>query len=358
MGASLARRQQIKIRVGIMRPLRAPYWLHSIALSAVACAVSAVSAQAGDLARFPSPGPTEASWSGFFLGVGGGVGSLNADVNAKASRTDSIGCGPNAVGCPPDSALREIDQGSSSSFSDMGGTGGFFTVQGGYDYQFAPRWVAGGFVDADWSDIGASAKQTSNSSISFFCDSGDCGDQPNGSFSTSSRTIQTKVSTDWNVSVGGRIGWLANPNTLLYFLAAYTHADLGDARVKVSIPDPSDAIGVILGGPPGSSPFPNSPTSLLVKLPDSLDGWSLGGGGEAKIGGPWSVKLEYRWTHLEGGSAHATSNKSQCCFVDPKLGDSPLFRDVGSSASANLDLDEQTVRGALVYHFWSGGYRG
>jgi opacity protein-like surface antigen len=92
----------------------------------------------------------------------------------------------------------------------------------------------------------------------------------------------------------------------------------------------------------------------LVKLPDSLDGWSLGGGGEAKLGGPWSVKLEYRWTHLEGGSAHATSNTSQCCFVDPKV-DSPLFRDVGSNASANLDLNEQTVRGALVYHFWSGG---
>ena len=72
------------------------------------------------------------------------------------------------------------------------------------------------------------------------------------------------------------------------------------------------------------------------------------------MGGPWSVKLEYRWTHLDGGSGHTTSDKSQCCF-DGKDTGAQMFRDTNSNASGNLDLDEQTVRGALVYHFWSGG---
>ena len=53
-----------------------------------------------------------------------------------------------------------------------------------------------------------------------------CENQPVGSFAPSNGTINTKVSTDWNISVGGRIGWLANQGTLLYLLAAYTHADL------------------------------------------------------------------------------------------------------------------------------------
>ena len=129
------------------------------------------------------------------------------------------------------------------------------------------------------------------SSIAFACDNpGNCGDQPIGSFAPSNGTIDTKVSTDWNISVGGRIGWLANQGTLLYVLAAYTHADLSDAQVKVSIPDPNDLVGVLLGGAPGTSPFPINATSLLVKLPDSLDGWSLGGGAEAKLGGPWTLK--------------------------------------------------------------------
>ena len=234
-------------------------------------------AHAADLGSLPSQAPAQ-TWTGFSLGVGGGIGSLNADVNSKASRTDGVGCAPNSNGCPPDVVLREIDQDYNSHLGDLGGTGGFFTLQGAYDYQFAPRWVGGAFVDADWSNTSANAKQTSNSSVSFVCPSGDCSDDPAGSFSSSNGTIRTKVSTDWNVSVGGRIGWLPNPDTLLYFLAAYTHADLGDAKVNVNIPDPSDLISVVLGGSPGNSPFPNNPTSLSVKLPelDSTGGVSAG----------------------------------------------------------------------------------
>ena len=337
-----------------MRLSRRSFWLRWFAFTLASSTLVSTFAHAADLGPSPKPAPGQ-SWTGFSLGVGGGVGFLNANVNANASRTDDVGCAPNSGGCPSGAVLREIEQGSSSSFNDLGAAGGFFTVQGAYDYQFAARWVAGAFVDADWSDIGISAKRTNNSSVSFFCpDANNCEDRPNGSFSTSNGIIRTKISTDWNVSVGGRIGWLANPDTLLYFLAAYTHADLGDAQVKATIPDPSDLIGVLMGGSPGSSPFPNNPTTLLMKLPDSLDGWTLGGGGEAKIGGPWSIKLEYRWTHLEGGSAHATTSTSQCCFADSHS-DSPLFRDTSSKGSADLDLDEQTVRGALVYHFWSGG---
>ena len=324
-----------------------------------AAAIITASALFANMARAadfgPSPTPVE-TWTGVSFGVGGGVGSLNADMNSTASRTDGVGCVPNTDGCNrPGVVLREIDQKFDSSFSDLGGTGGFFTVQGAYDYQFAPRWVVGALVDADWSDISGHSKQTSNSGITFDCPNpGNCEDDPVGTFSTSSGTINTKVSTDWSVSVGGRIGWLANEQTLLYFLAAYTHADLSDAQVKVNIPDPNDLVGVVLGGAPGTSPFPNSPSSLSVKLPDFVDGFSLGGGGEAKIGGPWSVKLEYRWTHLEGSSGQSTNNKSQCCFEGKDLG-SQLFRDISSNASTNLDLDEQTVRGALVYHFWSEG---
>jgi opacity protein-like surface antigen len=329
--------------------------VYQLVVVTFAAAIFASIAQAADFE--PSPTPIE-TWTGFSLGVGGGVGSLNADVNSKASRTDGIGCVPNTDGCNrPGVVLREIDQNYDSSFSDLGGTGGFFTVQGAYDYQFAPRWVVGAILDADWSDISGHSKQTSNSGIQFSCpDPGNCEDDPVGRFSTSNGTIDTNVSTDWSFSVGGRIGWLANEQTLLYLLAAYTHADLSDARVKVNIPDPNDLVAVVLGGAPGTSPFPNSPTNLLMKLPDSVDGFSLGGGGEAKIGGPWSVKLEYRWTHLEGSSGQSANNKSQCCFEGKDSGNQ-LFREISGSAASDLSLDEQTIRGALVYHFWSGGSR-
>ena len=251
-----------------MRLSRRSFWLYSFALTLSSSTPLSTFAHAADLGPSPKPALGQ-SWTGFSLGVGGGVGSLNANVGANASRTDDVGCVGDTRDCTSGAVLREIEQGSSSSFKDLGATGGFFTLQGAYDYQFAPRWVAGAFVDADWSDIGADAKRTNNSSVTFFCpDTNNCEGQPNGSFATSNETIRTKISTDWNVSVGGRIGWLANPDTLLYFLAAYTHAELGDAQVKATIPDPSELIGVVLGGSPSSSPFPNSPTTLLMKLPE------------------------------------------------------------------------------------------
>ena len=76
----------------------------------------------------------------------------------------------------------------------------FFTLQGAYDYQFAPRWVVGAFVDADWSNVSGHAKQAENSSIAFACDNpGNCENQPVGSFAPSNGSIDTKVSTDWNI---------------------------------------------------------------------------------------------------------------------------------------------------------------
>ena len=251
--------------------------------------------------------------------------------------------------------LLDINQDYASSLSDLGGTGGFFTVQGAYDYQFARRWVAGGFVDADWSNISGHSKQSSSSSLTLLPGAvpdleddeleGILGGIAGFNVPRGNATIDSKVTTEWSLSVGGRLGWLASPSTLLYVLGAYTHQELSNAQVRVSIADPLAPLGNI-------GLDVNSPTSLLVKLPDSLDGFSLGGGGEVKIGGPWTLKLEYRWTHLQGSSGKASSRDEQCCVNFFPIG---IYRNVDSMASADLDLDVQTVRGALSYHFWSGG---
>jgi outer membrane immunogenic protein len=305
------------------------------------------------------------------VGVGGGIGILTADVNAKASRKDTVGeCGllvDDVIGCDPLSGkldLEKINQHYDSKFNDLSGTGGFVTMQGAYDYQFAPRWVVGAFVDADWSDISADAsRQSTGSSLSSLAQAWDQLVQP--TFTAGNAMIDTKISTDWNVSVGGRIGWLATPRMLLYFLAAYTHAELGDAHVNVHIADPVNFVdGGGYGIDHGLSLETPIDQSLLVRLPDSLDGFSLGGGTETKLRGPWSVKFEYRWTHLEGGSGHASRNQELCCIErytdeeilpDVQAESVGIFHDAGSQASASFDANIQTVRGDLVYHFWSGG---
>ena len=329
-------------------------------LAALASSLFTTTAWAADLGPYAKPTPAE-TWSGFSVGLGGGVGILNADMSSKASRTDTIGiCETDGSDCNGLSIdILDIDQSYTSNLGDLSDTGGFFTVQGAYDYQFAPRWVVGGFVDADWSDIKASSTQASTASLTLlpngvpdgvFGDGGDGEEIINFltglNIPLANTKIETKVSTDWSISVGGRLGWLASSSTLLYVLGAYTHQELSDAQVKVTIADPFQVVSDL-----GLADI-SSPSSLLVKLPDSVDGFSLGGGGEVKIGGPWTLKLEYRWTHLQGTSDRASSKDGQFINVDDELG---IFRNVSSNASADLDLDVQTVRGAVSYHFWSGG---
>ncbi len=241
------------------------------------------------------------SWTGFYVGGGGGIGFLDSGLNSSASRTDEIGfCKVKKSDKDKKECEERHDkkfapfatllQSQASSF-DLGDEGFFGTVQLGYDKQFAPRWVIGAFVDADWySDLSAKGHDETSSALKF-----DLKHFPPIDLPLSKLTTDAELGVDWSISVGGRLGWLATPGTLLYVLGAYTHAELDNANVNVSIDDPLGSFGVI----PHSN-FSN-PTKIALALPDSVDGFSLGGGAEAKLGrGPWALKLEYRWSHFQG----------------------------------------------------------
>jgi outer membrane immunogenic protein len=290
----------------------------------------------------------EESWTGFYVGGGGGIGFFSTDVSSSSSRTDEVGF------CRVEDGRKKCERKkekegdkkfqpfasllqSQSSNADLGDEGFFGTVQLGYDKQLGQRWVIGGFVDADWySDLEAKSHQSSSSSLNIDLKHLLKLDLPLSNLST-----DTSIGVDWSISVGGRFGFLATPGTLLYVLGAYTHAELDKSRINVSIDDPLNSLKF----------FKSNPTTFALNLPDSLDGFTLGGGGEAKLGknSPWSLKLEYRWSHFDGGSASASLSDSECIRIYKHLG---IGRDTESTASANLDdIDIQTVRGVLTYRF-------
>jgi len=230
-------------------------------------------------------------------------------------------------------------QSQASSF-DLGDEGFFGTVQLGYDKQFAPRWVIGAFVDADWySDLSAKGHDETTSALKL-----DLKHFPPIDLPLSKLTTDAELGVDWSISVGGRLGWLATPGTLLYVLGAYTHAELDNANVNVSIDDPLGSFGGILHADI------SNPTKIALALPDSVDGFSLGGGAEAKLGGgPWALKLEYRWSHFQGDSASNSSEEAECYQIKRHLG---IGRDIQETASADFDdIDIHTVRGVLTYRF-------
>ena len=191
------------------------------ALSGLALVASAGAASADGVNRTVAGTVSEVpvmayKWDGFSVGLGLGVGVMTADINGSGSRSDEVDiCG--------DECIIALVQRNSFDLSDTGGAGIFGTAQIAYDRKVHDRWVIGAFFDADWgSDIGADSKHRSTLDLSL-------GDT---SFRLLDSSVKSEVEQDWSLTVGGRVGLLATPGTLLYVLAGYTHVELDDAHVK------------------------------------------------------------------------------------------------------------------------------
>ena len=104
-------------------------------------------------------------------------------------------------------------------------------------------------------------------------------------------TVRASYSTDWLLTARGRLGWLASPNMLLYFTGGLA---LSDVKASNEFFD-RRVVPPLVFGARGSS----SHTRTTA-------GYTLGGGIEADLGGPWSVKAEYLYVDLGKVSTHAT----------------------------------------------------
>src|SRR5450432_1476181 len=160
-----------------------------LALSAVAA--FAGSAIAADLpARTYSKAPVMVapmpSWTGCYIGGGGGYGLWNQENTSF----DDIFT-PRLQFSDPETS---------------GGRGYFGTVQAGCDYQFplgSYNLVIGAFGDYDFSSLKGNVALPGFALLT----------SPVGS---------EKMSSAW--SAGARAGWLVTPNLLTYFSAGYTQA--------------------------------------------------------------------------------------------------------------------------------------
>jgi outer membrane immunogenic protein len=121
--------------------------------------------------------PPAFSWTGCYIGVGGGYGMWNQETFHE---TD-----PGLIG----------DEGTTTT---GGGRGWFGTGQVGCDYQVASSWVIGAFGDWDWGSL----KGTPHFNDSFV------GDEKNS----------------WTWGAGGRIGYVMAPMFLTYVSGGYTQA--------------------------------------------------------------------------------------------------------------------------------------
>jgi outer membrane immunogenic protein len=127
--------------------------------------------------KAPPPPPVVYSWTGCYVGAGGGYGMWNQDHYLET-----------------DPAHVRLNQNG-----DAGGRGWFGTVQVGCDYQFAGSWVIGAFADYDFGSIKGTLSPTG---------SGLAGEE--------------KMRDAW--AAGGRLGWTPFERLLTFFSAGYTQA--------------------------------------------------------------------------------------------------------------------------------------
>jgi outer membrane immunogenic protein len=251
-------------------------------------------------APFIAPAPT---WDGIWVGIGGGGGASAHEAELEGADFDG---GP--IGMP---VFPLFDTGG-----DIGEVGGFGTAQLGFDRQ-RDRWVFGLFADYDWMSMDTEI-------VSRDIDvSGPAGP----GFGSLEATFSIGIDHMW--SVGGRIGFLTSPNTLLYGLMAYSRADI----TAISNVNLSDGAGGTVASRTDAADL-------------DVDGFTIGAGLETKLADNLSLKFEYRFTDLDN------DNVTGAPLVVPGV--------LGVSAtSAELDPDIHSVRAVLVYRpDWSGGHLG
>ena len=160
----------------------------------------------------------------------------------------------------------------------------------GYNWQVAPQWVVG--VEGDFGF----ANRTSSFSGAPF---------PASVVSTTSAD-SFAVKTSWDASVRARVGFLVNPSFMLYLAGGPSWLRL-ELTSTCSTVAPSDCAGS-LGR--------NSMMPLVITQSATPLGWTIGGGGEARLWGNWFARGEYRYADYGTVSATDVRNcPSPCGFA-------------------------------------------
>jgi outer membrane immunogenic protein len=187
---------------------------------------------------YPAMPTISANWTGFYANAGAGYGEWAADTTTVSQVSGAC------VLC---------------ANQRQGGKGYLGVVGAGYDWQFAPAWVAGVFGDFDISSLKGTIQDQTGT----------------GPFAIAGDIKQTSA---W--AVGPRLGWLPSPQTMTYVNGGYTGARFSSASM----------IAIPTAGATGFS------TQAFT-----TSGWFVGGGVETTfdlfgmLGKGWFWRNEYRY---------------------------------------------------------------
>jgi outer membrane immunogenic protein len=207
-------------------------------------------ARAADIpVKAPAAVPAIYSWSGFYVGAHAGYGWMRSDTSLDATN--------NGVPVPVAGAGDVPDRFRINSSGFIGGG------QVGINQQIN-RSVLGIEADVSYSAIKGGSTIT-----------GLAAGMPIRPFlSEQSQRLR------WLATLRGRLGYLWTDAVLLYATGGLAIGRLVEQH------------HLQFSGPPGGTDYVGQPTSA------TRAGWTVGAGGEYRLGGNWTVKLEYLYFDL------------------------------------------------------------
>jgi outer membrane immunogenic protein len=263
----------------------------------ILCAVSLTAlgfapALAADVTALP-----EGNWTGAWLGAGAGGSYLLSDF---AIDSDKYATSPSVV-------FKE-ERNREASLAAQMFTG---TVEAGVDYQVGSQLVLGLVSSYDFSSGSGqlySDKSTANNP------------------DTAKEVYDAEVELGNSWAVGGRAGLLLGPRTMFYGTGGFTQADVS---VQASYKDKTGT--------------DNAEKDWSTENDKWTSGVFFGGGVETMLTDHVSAKLEYRFSKYDSVSASAeTAQKAN--------GTKSYYESTASTG----DLDVQSVRATVAYHFGDG----
>jgi outer membrane immunogenic protein len=215
------------------------------------------------MSRIRGPEPVGPSWTGFYVGLGIGVGAASYDISGTKTGTRTVN--------KPCKKYRAVwvgpycyhicteEQEYTEPFSDSGTTdiGPFGVVTVGYDQALKQGWVGGVFADYDFA-------------------SGISGDVTVGG-------VHTSLDHNYSWAVGARLGYLVTPSTLLYGTAGYTQAEF----------------------------------ELNGFAARTFGGYFVGAGIETFLRRNWTLRLEYRFSQF--GAETVIEEADMSAELDPSM---------------------------------------
>jgi outer membrane immunogenic protein len=253
----------------------------------------------------PAPPPPVYSWTGFYIGGNVGASWGNADIDSNADPvkvTTNIG----SVTIPGFVGSKSVDL-----------TGIIGGGQIGYNWQFAPNWVAG--LEADIQASGEKGSSNFGSAFNFVSA------LPGNPVVTGTAVTNYEAKILWFGTVRGRIGY-AWDRLMLYATGGFAYGE-----VKL---DGTRTVSGTVGGLPFT-------IAKAIGHSQLNTGWTVGAGVEGPLVGNWTWKLEYLYVDL--GSLKDADGEICKELSITSVGGGQTFTDT--------KYTDQVVRAGLNYTF-------